>query len=132
MSKIIITFGTFDLFHIGHLNILERAAEMGQRLVVGVSSDLLSFKKKAGYPIYNENDRMRIVAAMECVDTVFLEESLDKKAEYIVQYSADILVMGDDWAGKFDFHSNLAEIVYLSRTKGISSTFYKEKIRSLL
>ena len=130
MSKTIITFGTYDLFHIGHLQILERASALGQRLVVGVSSDALSYEKKASYPIYNENDRMRIVEAIACVDQVFLEESLEQKAEYISKYSADKLVMGDDWAGKFDCFSNLTEVIYLPRTAGISTTFFKELIRS--
>lgn len=130
MSKTIITFGTYDLFHIGHLRILERAAKLGERLVVGVSSDLLSYKKKAVYPTYNEDDRIRIVAAMQCVDLVFLEESLDQKADYIAKYSAQKLVMGDDWTGKFDHLSNIAEVIYLPRTERISTTYYKELIRS--
>lgn len=130
MSKTIITFGTYDLFHIGHLRILERAAAMGEQLIVGVSSDSLNYEKKATYPIYNENDRMQIVAAINCVNKVFLEESLDKKADYITQYSAGKLVMGDDWAGKFDHLSNITEIIYLPRTEGVSTTFYKELIRS--
>jgi len=130
VSKNIITFGTYDLFHIGHLRILERAAKMGQRLIVGVSSDTLSYEKKAAYPIYNESDRMRIVAAIGCVDQVFLEESLDKKADYVEQYCADKLVMGDDWAGKFDYLIGVTEVIYLPRTEGISTTFYKKLIRS--
>jgi len=130
MAKTIITFGTYDLFHIGHLRILERASKLGARLVVGVSSDLLSYHKKAVYPVYNENDRMQIVASIKCVDEVFLEESLDKKGDYIAAYSADKLVMGDDWAGKFDHYSSLTEVLYLPRTEGISTTFYKELIRS--
>lgn len=130
MSNIIITFGTFDLFHIGHLRILERASKMGQQLVVGVSSDSLSYEKKSSYPIYNETDRMQIVEALECVNRVFLEESLEEKREYVAKYSADILVMGDDWLGEFDHLSDLAEVVYLPRTERISTTFYKELIRS--
>jgi len=130
VSKVIITFGTYDLFHIGHLRILERAAKMGVSLVVGVSSDALSFEKKQAYPIYNQDDRMQIVAAIRCVDQVFLEESLDKKADYVTQFSADKLVMGDDWAGKFDHLANITEVVYLPRTEGISTTFYKDLIRS--
>jgi len=131
MSKTIITFGTYDLFHVGHLRILERAANLGERLIVGVSSDLLNFKKKGGYPVYCERDRMQIVAAMNFVDKVFLEESLEEKESYINQFSADVLVMGDDWAGKFDCFSNIIDIVYLPRTERISTTFYKDKIRSL-
>src|SRR5690606_1106505 len=95
----VITFGTFDMFHIGHLNILERARAMGTSLVVGVSSDALNYSKKSRYPICNQDSRTRIISALSCVDEVFLEESLELKADYIKQFNADLLVMGDDWAG---------------------------------
>lgn len=130
MSKTIVTFGTYDLFHIGHLRILQRAAKMGQRLVVGVSSDVLNQKKKGVYPIYNENDRMEIVEAIGCVSEVFLEESLDKKGEYLREYSADALVMGDDWCGVFDCYSDICEVLYLPRTDNISTTYFKDKIKT--
>lgn len=118
----IITFGTFDVFHIGHVNILERAKEMGSHLVVGVSSDALNVSKKGRPPIYDQNDRMQIVSSLHCVDEVFLEESLELKGEYIQKYSADVLVMGDDWKGKFDCYSNLCAVHYFPRTEGVSTT----------
>lgn len=130
MSKIIITFGTYDLFHIGHLRILERASKLGDRLVVGVSSDELSNFKKGSYPTYNQQDRMQIVAAIRCVDEVFLEESLEEKGDYINRFNADTLVMGDDWLGKFDHYSNITKVVYLKRTRGISTSYFKQQIRS--
>ncbi|MGX9461795.1 adenylyltransferase/cytidyltransferase family protein [Shewanella sp. A14] len=127
----IITFGTFDMFHIGHLNILERAKALGGSLVVGVSSDALNFSKKQRNPICDETDRMRIVAALSCVDQVFLEESLELKAEYIQKYQADYLVMGDDWEGRFDHLSHLCKVVYLPRTPAISTTMLIEVVKEI-
>lgn len=126
----VITFGTFDVFHVGHLRILERAAQLGDRLVVGVSSDELNIRKKGRAPIYPQHDRMRIVAALGCVDEVFIEESLEKKREYIFRYNADILAMGDDWRGRFDEFSDICKVVYFQRTPSVSTTAVIEKIRS--
>ena len=102
MTKRVITFGTFDVFHIGHINILERARKQGDYLVVGVSSDQLNFEKKQRYPVYPQDQRMRILESLRFVDEVFVEDSLALKAHYIRQHEADVLVMGDDWAGKFN------------------------------
>lgn len=129
MVKKVITFGTYDLFHIGHVNILQRAKQLGDELYVGVSSDDLNFKKKQIYPMYTEDDRMKIIGSMECVDHVFLEESLELKRHYIEEVGADVLVMGDDWEGKFDFCKDLCEVVYLPRTPDISTTLIKKKIK---
>ena len=128
---IIITFGTFDLFHIGHLNILKRAKEYGDRLIVGVSSDNLNYNKKHKKPIYSENDRIAIIKSIKYVDDVFLEESLHLKAEYCKKYNADIFIIGDDWKNKivpelnitFDEQlKNVCKVIYLERTPMISST----------
>ncbi|MFT6976749.1 MAG: choline-phosphate cytidylyltransferase [Shewanella psychromarinicola] len=127
----VITFGTFDMFHIGHLNILERAKELGGTLTVGVSSDALNFSKKHRNPICDERDRMRIVAALACVDNVFLEESLELKADYIQRHKADFLVMGDDWAGRFDHLSHLCKVIYLPRTPAISTTMLIEVVKEI-
>lgn len=127
--KTVITFGTFDVFHIGHLNILRRAAALGDRLVVGLSSDALNFSKKSRNTVYPQSERMEIVAAIDCVDVVFLEESLELKADYVQEFNADVLVMGDDWAGQFDYLSNLCEVAYLPRTTGISTSDIIVKIR---
>lgn len=129
MPRTVITFGTFDVFHVGHLRILERAGEHGDRLVVGVSTDALNASKKGRLPVYSESERIEIVAALRCVDKVFFEESLEQKGEYIRAYGADVLVMGDDWEGRFDDLSQLCEIVYLPRTPAISTTEVIEKIR---
>ena len=120
--RTVITFGTFDVLHIGHIKILERAKKYGDRLIVGVSSDALSFSKKQRYPVYPENERCEIIRSLQYVDDVFLEESLELKGEYIKQYKADILIMGNDWEGKFDMFKNLCEVIYLPRTEGISTT----------
>lgn len=125
----VITFGTFDLFHIGHLNILRRAKALGDRLVVGVSSDELNFRKKGVRPQYPLEDRLKIVEAIRYVDEVFVEHSLEEKREYILEHAADILVMGDDWKGRFDEFDDVCRVVYLPRTRGISSTEIKEHIR---
>jgi len=118
----VITFGTFDLLHYGHIRILQRAKEMGTSLIVGVSSDALNEKKKGRKPVYSEFERMEIIRSLRCVDEVFLEESLEKKSEYILNNSADILVMGNDWEGKFDEFQDICKVHYLERTPSISTT----------
>lgn len=122
MSKRVITFGTFDVFHVGHVNILERCATLGDTLIVGVSSDALNFSKKQRYPIYSEQDRMKIIQSLSFVDEVFVEHSLEKKREYIEFYKADVLAMGDDWKGRFDEFSDICEVVYFPRTPSISTS----------
>ena len=124
----VITFGTFDLFHLGHLRILERAAALGNKLLVGISSDELNYSKKKIYPTYSQHDRMEIVKAIRCVGGVFLEESLERKRDYLLQHNGSILVMGDDWQGKFDEFSDIVEVIYLHRTALISTTEAKKSI----
>lgn len=127
--RVIITFGTFDVFHVGHLKLLERAVAEGDDLVVGVSSDQLNFDKKGRYPIYSQAERLQIVGALRCVTEVFLEESLELKREYILQHQASCLVMGDDWAGRFDELSDICRVKYVPRTPSISTTEVIEKIQ---
>jgi glycerol-3-phosphate cytidylyltransferase len=124
--KKIITFGTFDLFHIGHLNILRRAKEQGDYLIVGVSSDELNEKKgkKSIIPI---KDRIEIVKSLACVDEVFIEDSLELKDQYIKEHGADLLVMGDDWKDKFNWVS--CDVLYLERTPNISTTLIKHILK---
>ena len=136
--KKIITFGTFDLFHIGHLKMLERAKEMGDYLIVGVSSDELNFKKKQKKSIFSCEDRVRILLSLKCVDEVFIEEVIDKE-EYCKKYEADIFVIGNDWKEKpcgkenktFDEQlKGICKVYYLTRTPSISTTEIIEKIRN--
>ena len=129
--KTVITFGTYDLFHIGHLHLLRRAAQLGDHLVVGISSDAFSYRKKGRCPIFKEEDRRLIVGALQFVNETFLEESMDLKRQYILDHRADVLVMGDDWKGKFDEFSDICEVVYLPRTTDISTTELVETIRDL-
>ena len=128
MTRTVITFGTFDVFHVGHLRVIERAASLGDRLVVGVSADALNERKKGRSPVYSQAERMEIVAALRAVDDVFLEESLEQKRDYILEHGADVLVMGDDWEGKFDDLKDVCDVVYLPRTPAISTTALIEKI----
>jgi glycerol-3-phosphate cytidylyltransferase len=131
MGKTVITFGTFDVFHVGHLRVIQRAAALGDRLVVGVSADALNEKKKGRRPVFSEAERLEIVGALKAVDEVFVEESLEQKRDYILEHRADILVMGDDWSGKFDEFGDICEVHYLPRTPSISTTELIEKISDL-
>ena len=125
----VLTFGTFDVLHVGHVSLLERARALGDRLIVGVSSDALNQAKKGRKPVYPEGDRLKLIGALRCVDEVFVEESLELKGEYLRRHRADVLVMGDDWAGRFDEFRALCEVVYLPRTPSISTTEIIEVIR---
>lgn len=125
----VLTFGTFDVLHIGHVSILERARALGDRLIVGVSSDALNLSKKGRRPVYPQDDRLKLIAALRCVDEVFVEESLALKGEYLRQHHADVLVMGDDWQGRFDEFRSICEVVYLPRTPSISTTEIIEVIK---
>lgn len=129
--KKVITFGTFDVFHVGHVSILERARALGDHLVVGVSSDELNVRKKGRRPVYSQEHRMRIVGALRCVDEVFVEESLELKAEYIQGFGADLLVMGNDWAGRFDEMRKYCDVAYLERTPSISTTEVIEVVKAI-
>ncbi len=128
--KKVITFGTFDVFHIGHVSILERAKSYGDYLIVGVSSDDLNLSKKGRKPIYSEKDRKKIIKSLSCVDEVFSETSLELKRQYINDFNADILIMGDDWKGKFDNHKDQCEVIYLPRTPSVSTKEIIEVVKS--
>lgn len=125
---IVITYGTYDLFHIGHLRLLQRLKMLGDRLVVGVSTDdFNALKGKKTYTPFSE--RLEIISSLECVDAVFPEESWDQKVQDIQKYQADIFAMGDDWTGKFDYLSLYAQVCYLPRTPGISTTQIKDDLK---
>ena len=121
---------TYDLLHIGHIMLLKRAKDLGDRLIVGVSSDKFNMLKKRKNPVYNENERVEIINSIKYVDEVFLEESFEQKRDYIKKYNADILVMGSDWSGKFDEFNDICKIKILDRTENISTTEIVEKIKS--
>lgn len=125
----IITFGTFDVLHIGHIRILKRAKAHGDHLTVGLSSDELNFSKKGRSPIYPFEARLELLSSLRFVDEVFKEESLEQKREYIIRHSADMLVMGNDWEGRFDEFKDICEVVYLPRTPSVSTTEIIEIIK---
>ncbi len=127
--KTVITYGTYDLFHIGHLNLLRRAKELGDYLIVAVSSDDFNLIKGKSCKI-KDTDRMAIVEAIRYVDKVIPETSWQQKIEDIKKYNVDVFVMGDDWKGKFDFLKDEGiDVVYLPRTEGISTTQLKEELK---
>lgn len=119
--KKVITYGTFDLFHLGHLRILQRARELGDFLIVAVSSDEFNAVKgkKCVYPYEH---RAQIVQAIKYVDKVIPEHNWEQKIKDVTENEVDTFVMGDDWKGKFDFLKVYCEVVYLDRTKDISTT----------
>lgn len=123
----VITYGTFDLLHIGHINLLRRAKELGDYLIVGLSSDefnLLKGKKA----FFDFNERKKILESIKDVDDVIVENSWEQKILDIKKYNVDIFVMGDDWSGKFDYLKEYCKVIYLPRTKNISTTFIKNKL----
>jgi len=125
----VITFGTFDVFHVGHVNILTRAHDLGDHLTVGISTDALNFSKKGRYPIYRQEHRRQIVQSLDCVSETFYEHSLELKREYLLEHRADILVMGNDWEGRFDEFKDICDVIYLPRTADISTTDIIQAIR---
>ncbi|AYN87267.1 adenylyltransferase/cytidyltransferase family protein [Commensalibacter melissae] len=125
---IVITYGTFDLFHIGHLRILQRAKQLGNKLYVGISSDEFNTLKKK-QSIFPYTQRAEIVKAIKYVDGVFAEQSWDQKKEDILRLKASLLVMGDDWVGRFDQYNKYCQVKYLPRTKNISTTLIKQKFK---
>lgn len=137
-KKIVLTYGTFDLFHVGHVNILKRLRAMGDALYVGISSDEFN-AGKGKKSFYSFEERKQILLASKYVDYVFPEHTWEQKAEDIVKYNIAVFGMGDDWRGKFDELSSLCEVVYLDRTENISTTdvknalsgISKEKIKNL-
>ncbi len=126
--KKVITYGTFDLLHYGHINILKRARELGDYLVVAISSDEFNkLKNKKSYFSYEE--RKLMVEAIRYVDEVIPENTWEQKVEDVRERNIDVFVMGDDWKGKFDFLKEYCEVVYLPRTEGISSTQIKQELK---
>jgi len=129
-NRVVLTYGTFDLFHVGHLNLLNRLAALGDRLVVAVSTDEFN-KGKGKQTIIPYADRAAIVAALEVVDEVIPEEAWDQKVRDIQEHHVDVFGMGHDWTGKFDDLEEHCEVVYLPRTEGISSSELKQLLSVL-
>ena len=125
--KKVITYGTYDLLHVGHINLLRRARALGDYLIVVVSSDEFNaIKGKKAY--YSFEDRKKILEAIRYVDEVLPEYTWEQKIDDVVKNNVDVFVMGDDWTGKFDFLKEYCEVVYLPRTEGISTSKIKEDL----
>ena len=117
----VITYGTFDLLHAGHINLLRRAKELGDYLIVVVSTDEFNWNEKQKKCYFSYEERKKLVEAVRYVDLVIPEENWDQKISDVKEYHVDTFVMGDDWKGKFDFLKDYCEVVYLPRTEGIST-----------
>ncbi len=126
----VLTYGTFDLFHIGHLNLLTRLRALGDRLIVGVSTDKFN-EIKGKKTVVPFADRIEIVRALRCVDLAIPEENWAQKVEDIHRHEVRILGMGNDWEGKFDDLKAHCQVVYLPRTEGVSSTHIRKTLKVL-
>ena len=127
--KRVITYGTFDLLHYGHISLLKRAKSMGDYLIVGLSTNEFNRLEKNKECYFDYEERKSLLEAIRYVDLVIPEENWDQKISDIEKYQADVFVIGDDWQGKFDYLSDLGiEVVYLSRTKEISTSKIKNDL----
>lgn len=128
--KRVLTYGTFDLLHYGHINLLRRAKALGDYLVVGLSTDEFNLNEKNKRSYFSYEERKMLLEAIRYVDLVIPECSWDQKAVDVEKYDIDTFVIGDDWEGKFDFLKSQCEVVYLPRTPEISSTKIKEELHA--
>ena len=129
-NKIVLTYGTFDMFHIGHLNLLKRLKSLGSKLIVAVSSDEFN-EIKGKKTIIPYEQRAAIVESIRYVDMVIPENDWKQKVEDIKKYNIDIFAMGNDWESKFDELKEFCEVVYLPRTDGISTTQLKTSLNKI-
>lgn len=125
--RTVITYGTFDILHIGHINLLRRARALGDRLVVGLSSDEFN-RGKHKSSLLNYENRKTVLEAIRYVDEVFQEDTWEQKLDDVRRYAADIFVMGDDWVGKFDFLASYCTVQYLPRTPEISTSEIRQSL----
>ena len=128
--KKVITYGTYDLLHYGHVNLVVGAKALGDYLIVALSTDEFNWNEKQKKCYFTYEERKRLVEAIRYVDLVIPETSWDQKVEDIKEFKADIFVIGDDWEGKFDFLKDYCEVVYLPRTPEISTTQIKQNLKS--
>jgi glycerol-3-phosphate cytidylyltransferase len=123
--KRVLTYGTYDLLHYGHMELLRRAKELGDTLFVGLSTDSFN-REKNKVSHFNYEQRKQMLNGVKYVDFIFEENDWAQKADDIVKYEIDIVVMGSDWSGEFDYLNELCEVIYLPRTTGVSSSKIKE------
>ena len=127
--KKVITYGTFDLLHYGHINLLRRAKSLGDYLVVGLSTDEFNNKEKNKECYFDYENRKLLLDAVRYVDLVIPEENWEQKISDIQKYNIDVFVIGGDWKGKFDYLKDIGvEVVYLPRTKEISTSKIKDDL----
>ena len=126
--KKVVTYGTFDLLHAGHINLLRRAKELGDYLIVVVSTDEFNWNEKRKKCYFSYEERKKLVEAVRYVDLVIPENNWEQKVSDVQEYHVDTFVMGDDWVGKFDFLKEYCDVVYLPRTEGISTTKIKQDL----
>lgn len=129
MKKRVITYGTYDILHPGHINLLKRAKALGDELIVMVSTDEFNQNEKKKDNYYKFEERKFVLEALKYVDAVYPEESWEQKETDIEKYDIDIFVMGDNWKGKFDYLSQKCEVKYLPRTEGVSTTGIKKALK---
>ena len=127
--KKVITYGTYDLLHYGHINLLKRAKELGDYLIVALSTDDFNRSQKNKVCYFPYEQRKQLLEAIRYVDLVIPEENWDQKISDIQEFRVDVFVMGDDWAGKFDFLKEYCEVVYFPRTPEISTTQIKKDLK---
>ncbi len=127
--KKVITYGTFDLLHYGHINLLRRAKELGDYLIVALSTDEFNWNEKQKVCYFTYEQRKQLVEAIRYVDLVIPEESWEQKISDVKEFKVDTFVIGDDWKGKFDFLKDYCEVVYLPRTPEISSSQIKAELK---
>lgn len=126
--KKIITYGTFDLLHYGHINLLKRAKELGDYLIVALSTDEFNWNEKQKKSYFSYEERKKLLEAIRYVDLVIPENGWEQKITDVQEFKVDTFVMGDDWEGKFDFLKEYCEVVYLPRTPEVSSTQIKNDL----
>ncbi len=127
--KKVITYGTFDLLHYGHVNLLRRAKELGDYLIVALSTDEFNWEQKQKKCYFSYEERKKLLEAIRYVDLVIPENSWEQKVSDVQEFKVDTFVIGDDWTGKFDFLKDYCEVVYLPRTPEISTTQIKADLK---
>ena len=127
--KKVITYGTFDLLHYGHINLLKRAKEYGDYLIVALSTDEFNWNSKQKKCYFTYEERKKMLEAIRYVDLVIPEECWEQKVSDVKEFKVDTFVMGNDWEGKFDFLKDACEVVYLPRTPEISTTQIKKDLK---
>lgn len=128
--KKVITYGTFDLLHYGHINLLRRAKEQGDYLIVALSTDDFNWNQKKKMCYFSYEQRKQLLEAIRYVDLVIPEESWEQKISDVKEFRVDTFIMGNDWEGKFDFLKDYCEVVYLPRTPEISTTQIKQELKN--